>query len=447
MGDEEWLYDDIMGFLRSPLWSNPILSFIDENCVVFDTDDNKLEYTEIHNKFSSLIENLLEKHLSELGVTQKQFITVCQSAKDSSLTKTVAQNLLAMDDYIAFKKMMQRRYTELQLETLKFFKMQGKKVDIKTEEDVESDKKYLKAQTLISEEERQLREAIAASIKDQEMKQVQDKLEAVELEQSVAMSMALTADKKKASELIEEHEKIMEKTKNEIDYEKKMLEDKIEERKAIKKQKEKETIEIKKKIEKNKQRLARNPKLVPLGRPKPIGTLDLFSKKSFSEMTTTTVSPSSSSKPVVEESKKAESKKPTAAEMEKRRILLIAQRDMIIAKKKQSRIKEEEAYLKQSPQKSKASAHKKKTVDEKQENKEPSDVNGMSAALFAQLKHNMQFDDQNKKTKDIESMTKKLRDVDKIRQQRATAKIEDEKQNYTKFMNLHVVESKDFSYE
>ena len=40
----------IIGFLRSPRWKTPVMSFIDEYCTVFDDEDeNKLEFTKIHN--------------------------------------------------------------------------------------------------------------------------------------------------------------------------------------------------------------------------------------------------------------------------------------------------------------------------------------------------------------------------------------------------------------
>ena len=40
----------IIGFLRSPRWKTPVMSFIDEYCTVFDNEDeNKLEFTKIHN--------------------------------------------------------------------------------------------------------------------------------------------------------------------------------------------------------------------------------------------------------------------------------------------------------------------------------------------------------------------------------------------------------------
>lgn len=46
----EWLYDYIVQFLKSPGWRIPILSFIDEHCIIFDNEDeNKFVYTEIHN--------------------------------------------------------------------------------------------------------------------------------------------------------------------------------------------------------------------------------------------------------------------------------------------------------------------------------------------------------------------------------------------------------------
>lgn len=42
----------IINFLRSPRWKTPIMSFLDENCIIFDTEDeNKLEYTQMHMVF------------------------------------------------------------------------------------------------------------------------------------------------------------------------------------------------------------------------------------------------------------------------------------------------------------------------------------------------------------------------------------------------------------
>jgi hypothetical protein len=47
---QDWFFDMIIGFLRSPRWKTPVMSFIDEYCTVFDDEDeNKLEFTKIHN--------------------------------------------------------------------------------------------------------------------------------------------------------------------------------------------------------------------------------------------------------------------------------------------------------------------------------------------------------------------------------------------------------------
>ena len=47
---QDWFFDIIINFLRSPRWKAPIMSYLDENCILFDSEDeNKLEYTSIHN--------------------------------------------------------------------------------------------------------------------------------------------------------------------------------------------------------------------------------------------------------------------------------------------------------------------------------------------------------------------------------------------------------------
>ena len=58
---QDWFFDMIINFLRSPRWKTPVMTFLDDNCIIFDTEDeNKLEYTEVHNVLSSIRYNLLE---------------------------------------------------------------------------------------------------------------------------------------------------------------------------------------------------------------------------------------------------------------------------------------------------------------------------------------------------------------------------------------------------
>jgi hypothetical protein len=71
-GEADWFFDMIIGFLRSPRWKAPVMSFLDEKCIVFDNEDeNKLEFTPIHNEFKKLVESLLEELMVELGVSNE----------------------------------------------------------------------------------------------------------------------------------------------------------------------------------------------------------------------------------------------------------------------------------------------------------------------------------------------------------------------------------------
>ena len=56
----------ILDYVKSPLWKNPLLAFVDENCICFDDEDeNKLEYTTIHNVKRELVISAIE--LQRLG--------------------------------------------------------------------------------------------------------------------------------------------------------------------------------------------------------------------------------------------------------------------------------------------------------------------------------------------------------------------------------------------
>jgi len=65
--------------LKSQAFKSPLISFIDENCLVFDNEEeNKLEYTNVHNKFKDVVEGLLDMYMKDLNVTDEQFFEACQ---------------------------------------------------------------------------------------------------------------------------------------------------------------------------------------------------------------------------------------------------------------------------------------------------------------------------------------------------------------------------------
>jgi len=71
----------VVEYLQSPIWKNPIMDFIDENCIVFeDEEENRLEYTDVHNKFKALVDKQLEAYIQDLGITPQDFVMACSAA-------------------------------------------------------------------------------------------------------------------------------------------------------------------------------------------------------------------------------------------------------------------------------------------------------------------------------------------------------------------------------
>jgi hypothetical protein len=43
------VFDCLITFIKSPRWKTPVVSFIEEHCLIFDDEEeNKLEFTYIH---------------------------------------------------------------------------------------------------------------------------------------------------------------------------------------------------------------------------------------------------------------------------------------------------------------------------------------------------------------------------------------------------------------
>lgn len=119
--DSAALSEYIVGIFKQPTWINPINSFMDESCGIFeDVEENKLEYTGIHNAFKSLVDNLLSAHLSECSISEEQFAQFCQDglSEGNLFHRDLVQQLLAFDDFLVFKAVMVKRNAELCKEAL-----------------------------------------------------------------------------------------------------------------------------------------------------------------------------------------------------------------------------------------------------------------------------------------------------------------------------------------
>mmetsp|Transcript_15701 Transcript_15701/g.36835 ORF Transcript_15701/g.36835 Transcript_15701/m.36835 type:complete len:385 (-) Transcript_15701:38-1192(-) len=111
----------IMSIFQSPTWIVPTSQFVDENCGNFeDIEENKLEYTDVHNAFKQLIDHLLAVHLTELQIPTERFLLFCQQGLDSNdaLHRNLVEQLISADDFLIFKAMMVKRNAELTKELL-----------------------------------------------------------------------------------------------------------------------------------------------------------------------------------------------------------------------------------------------------------------------------------------------------------------------------------------
>lgn len=117
--DNDWIFDSVINFVKSPLWKVPITSFINENCIIFDDEEeNKLEYTDIHKKFKVIVEEMLTNMLKEIGISEDLFAEACIKSATNPVHKMLLSELMAVENFLAFKKLMVKRNRELSEETL-----------------------------------------------------------------------------------------------------------------------------------------------------------------------------------------------------------------------------------------------------------------------------------------------------------------------------------------
>ncbi|CAH1264306.1 CFAP36 [Branchiostoma lanceolatum] len=137
---ENWVLDSVVQFLRSPTWTVPVMNFIEENCLVFDNnEENKLEYTEAHVQYKGMVEALLGSFMEDLGITEDQFTEGCKkellSAQAGTYPLGLFQQLWAADNFLTFKAMMVQTRVELELQALHMLKHQnGMETDPKARE-------------------------------------------------------------------------------------------------------------------------------------------------------------------------------------------------------------------------------------------------------------------------------------------------------------------------
>ena len=73
--------------------------------------------------------------MTEIGIPPAEFVKACQHAVSKGHQKTVAQ-ILAVEDFLLFKKMMVNRNKAMNAEALEAMKKQGRRVNRQLEEQV-----------------------------------------------------------------------------------------------------------------------------------------------------------------------------------------------------------------------------------------------------------------------------------------------------------------------
>eukprot|EP00002_Diphylleia_rotans_P028141 TRINITY_DN5677_c0_g1_i1.p1 TRINITY_DN5677_c0_g1~~TRINITY_DN5677_c0_g1_i1.p1 ORF type:complete len:376 (-),score=122.53 TRINITY_DN5677_c0_g1_i1:282-1409(-) len=210
---DEWIFDFLMEYLRSPLWTTPISSFVDRNCLVFDNEEeNKLVYTEIHNDYKKLIDDLLESFLQELQLPHSQFMKACSQAMTRSYARSLVEEFIAADDFLAFKTLMVKRNMELELEALKVLQgLQAPEKQLEKEPEDEEERMLQEAIRLSQLEmqkggdeiDEQLKRVIALSLEEAQVEEKKRKQELASLDHAISLSKALEAEKKEVDKSAE----------------------------------------------------------------------------------------------------------------------------------------------------------------------------------------------------------------------------------------------------
>eukprot|EP00796_Vickermania_ingenoplastis_P005049 gene5049-3636_t len=202
-------------FSRSPVWRTPVNNFIDEHCYVFDNESEmKLEYTAIHKEFVQLIDSLITNFVNELGVPPEEAMEALHTALASKETEIGGQvdrfvtYIYGAEDFRTFHRMMMRRNVELDILAMRALKEQGTMgmdMVIPDVDDVlglppqsNNERSAAMRENAGYDEEEALRLAIEESLKDQGMSGKRLELEDAQLQEALALSTQMEADKARA---------------------------------------------------------------------------------------------------------------------------------------------------------------------------------------------------------------------------------------------------------
>ncbi|CAB0031646.1 unnamed protein product [Trichogramma brassicae] len=73
-----WVFDSLIGFLHGPIWSAPLLTFIEDKSLIFEPETQDCqEYREVYQDYKNLVDLLLGCYMEDMEITPEQFERAC----------------------------------------------------------------------------------------------------------------------------------------------------------------------------------------------------------------------------------------------------------------------------------------------------------------------------------------------------------------------------------
>mmetsp|Transcript_13369 Transcript_13369/g.22755 ORF Transcript_13369/g.22755 Transcript_13369/m.22755 type:complete len:214 (+) Transcript_13369:29-670(+) len=193
----DWLLDSMIEYLKSPMWTTEICDFIDQNCVFFAGelhDENSLELTQIHNQFTKLIDEKLDTFCAEFGISYEVFVQAC-SKISNKLHKKCIDQIISVDNFLMFKRMMILRNTKLNQQALLQLQTKGDAVP-----------KACEIKANYDAEEAELEQALAESKALMAQQEAFEKSNTQQLEKQKKLEEELKAKRKEKEEVMKKEQ-------------------------------------------------------------------------------------------------------------------------------------------------------------------------------------------------------------------------------------------------
>ena len=197
----------LVAFLQSPLWLVPLSSFVDANCLHFDTGaEHQLLHTEIHHSYTALCEALLASHMEAVGLSQSAFVAVCQSGlqSDQAGVQRAIGEVLLLDEYPLFHARMVQRNIELDAQVLaECLTAQNQQKNAEKQRDRQRGAQHSvgrRQQAEQAEDDEALRMAIEMSLMEEDSGRKEREREAAEIEYAIQLSLAIQAEELRVAE-------------------------------------------------------------------------------------------------------------------------------------------------------------------------------------------------------------------------------------------------------